>query len=131
VDTASREELILWAKEHLSRQLADAVFYPPDGLILDAMREAHPYLIREKLPSVSFNEKRSREGALVSYGPDFAALGGQGALLVDKIFKGARPETLPIEQPLKLKLVINMKTAKAIGLKIPRDILIRVDELIE
>jgi len=131
VDIASKEELILWAKNQLSRHMGDAVFYPPDGLVLEAIKEASPYIIREKLPSVSFNVARAREGALVSYGADFAALGRQGAVLVDKILKGAKPENLPIEQPLRLRLVLNMKTAKAIGLKIPREILLRADELIE
>jgi putative ABC transport system substrate-binding protein len=64
-------------------------------------------------------------------GADFAALGRQSAVLVDKILKGAKPGNLPIEQPLRLKLVLNMKTAKAIGLKIPREIQLRADELIE
>ncbi|HEY2988169.1 MAG TPA: ABC transporter substrate-binding protein [Candidatus Binatia bacterium] len=131
VDIATPEELILWAKNHLTRQLGDAVFYPPDGLVLEAIKEAVPYIIKERLPSVSFTVARAKEGALAAYGPDFAALGEQGALLVDKIFKGAKPESLPIEQPVKLKFVLNMKTAKAIGLKIPKEILLRADEVIE
>ena len=131
VDITSREELIQWAKSHLSRKLGDAVFYPPDSIILEAMQEAFPYIVREKLPSVSVNVARVKEGALAAYGPDYFALGQQGAVLVDKVLKGARPMDLPIEQPLKLNLMINLKTAKAIGLKISKEILLRADEIIE
>ena len=72
-----------------------------------------------------------RIGALVTYAADYPALGGQGAVIVDKILKGARPAELPIEQPLKLYLAINLKTARAIGLDIPKEILLRADEAIE
>ncbi len=131
VDITSQEELVQWAKSHLHRKLGDAVFYPPDAVILDAIPEAFPYIVREKLPSVSVNVARVKEGALAAYGADYFALGQQGAVLVDKILKGAKPASLPIEQPDKLVLVINLKTAKAIGLKIPKEILIRADEVIE
>ncbi len=131
VDITSREELVQWAKSRLHRKLGDAVFYPPDAVILDAIPEAFPYIVRAKLPTVSFNVARGKEGALAAYGPDYFALGQQGAVLVDKILKGAKPASLPIEQPNKLALVINLKTAKAIGLKIPKGILLRADEVIE
>ncbi len=131
VDITSREELIQWAKSRLHRKLGDAVFYPPDTVILDVIQEVFPYIAREKLPSVSVNVARVKEGALAAYGPDYFALGQQGAVLVDKILKGAKPANLPIEQPNKLALVINLKTAKAIGLKISKEILLRADEVIE
>ena len=72
-----------------------------------------------------------KKGCLATYAADYFALGRQGAVLADKIFKGAKPSDLPIELPSKLKLVLNLKTAKAIGLKIPREILLRADEVIE
>jgi len=131
IDVTSVDETIQWAKEHLKRKLGEGVFYPPDAVILNAIPKILPYMVREKLPSVSLNIARVKEGALAGYGPDYFALGQQGAVLVDKILKGARPSDLPIEQPLKLHLVINLKTAKAIGLKIPKQILLRADELIE
>jgi putative ABC transport system substrate-binding protein len=68
---------------------------------------------------------------LATYAPDYFALGQQGAVLVQKILKRIKPADLPIEQPFKLKLVINLKTAKAIALKIPKEILLRADEVIE
>lgn len=131
VNLTSRDEAMRWAKGSLSRRLGDGLLHPPDALINSAIREMTPDLIREKLPSVAVNIGSVTAGALATYASDYFALGQQGAVMVDKIFKGVRPTDLPIEQPHKLHLVINMKTAKAIGLKISREILIRADEVIE
>jgi putative ABC transport system substrate-binding protein len=70
-------------------------------------------------------------GGLVSYGADIYEVGHQAARLADKIIKGARPADIPVEQPTKFDLVINMQTAKALGLTIPPSLQIRVDRLIE
>jgi putative ABC transport system substrate-binding protein len=68
---------------------------------------------------------------LAAYSSDYYSLGQQGAVLVDKILRGAKPTDLPIEQPYRLQLLINLKTARAIGLKIPKEILLRADEVVE
>jgi putative ABC transport system substrate-binding protein len=68
---------------------------------------------------------------LISYGPDFFAMARLGAHYVDRILKGAKPAELPIEQPAKYLLVINLKTAKLLGIEIPATLLARADEVIE
>lgn len=131
VNVTSADELIGQAPNLLSRRLGEAVIFPPDATLNAVHKQISPQAIKEKLPSVAPNVGNVRDGALATYAADYFALGQQGAVMVDKILKGVRPTDLPIEQPYKLNLVINMKTAKAIGLKISKEILIRADEVIE
>jgi putative ABC transport system substrate-binding protein len=83
------------------------------------------------LPSISFMCSFAQGGGLISYGPNFPALARRGAHYVGRILKGAKPAELPIEQPTKYLLVINLKTAKSLGIKIPASLLARADEVIE
>ncbi len=103
---------------------ADAIFAFPPNRVPDLAARAG-------LPSISFDISFAQGGGLISYGPDFPALARLGAHYVDRILKGAKPVELPIEQPTKYLFVINLKTAKSLGLEIPASFLARADEVIE
>ena len=72
-----------------------------------------------------------KAGVLISYGPDIAFLSRGAAIYVDKILKGAKPSQLPIEQPTKIHLALNRRTAKALGISVPRELLLRADEVFD
>src|SRR5262249_37673009 len=73
----------------------------------------------------------AREGALVAYGPDYIHMNRRAPLYIERVLKGTKPADLPVEQPTKIELLVNLKTAKALGLELPLSLLIREDELIE
>ena len=79
----------------------------------------------------AFANQFADAGALMSYGPNFAAHFRRAAYLVDRILKGAKPADLPFEEPTQVEMVVNMKTARALGPKIPQSLLLRADRVIE
>jgi putative ABC transport system substrate-binding protein len=83
------------------------------------------------LPTVFSVKEHAEAGGLVSYGPDLAEVHRRAAYYVDRILKGAKPSDLPVEQPKKFELVINLKTAKQIGVPIPPNVLARADRVIK
>ena len=86
---------------------------------------------RHKLPAVYFDRTPVDEDGLISYGPDLVSQFLQAASYVDRILRGEKPANLPVQAPNKYELVINLKTAKALGLTIPQSVLARADEVIE
>ena len=104
---------------------------PPSPLFLSERRHIAELAIAAQLPTVSAFREQVEDGGLMSYGIDLHENFRRAAAYVDKIFKGAKPADLPIEQPTKFELVVNLKTAKALGLTIPEAFLIRADEVIE
>jgi putative tryptophan/tyrosine transport system substrate-binding protein len=103
---------------------ADPIFSNPPNRVPDLAAQAG-------LPSIYLSHIHVQAGGLISYGPDLPALARRGAHYVDRILKGAKPAELPIEQPTKFLLAINLKTAKALGLEIPPSLFARADELFE
>ena len=86
---------------------------------------------RHQLPTISFQKINAKAGALLSYGPVHEVYLPRALILADKILKGAKPSELPIEQPTRFELVVNLKTAKALNLLIPPALLATADEVIE
>jgi putative ABC transport system substrate-binding protein len=86
---------------------------------------------RHKLPAVYFDRTAVAEGGLISYGPDLVGQFRQAASYVDRILRGEKPANLPVQPPNKYELIINLKTAKALGVDVPSSLLARADEVIE
>jgi len=115
----------------LSRARADALMVLENSGNIEQRKLIVSFAERHRMPTV-FGERASVEdGGLMSYGTDFVDLLRRAATYIDKILKGAKPADLPVEQPTKFELVINRKTAKALGLTIPPSVLGRADEVIE
>jgi len=108
-----------------------AFFTIPNGMFQDNKTRIVEFATKSRLPGVFPNRVFAEAGGLISYGPNLAANLRRAAVFVDKILKGAKPAELPIEQPTTLELVINLKTAKALGLTMPPSVLARADEVID
>jgi putative tryptophan/tyrosine transport system substrate-binding protein len=100
-------------------------------VVLRAQRRIAELAAQHRLPTVSGFSTFPEDGGLLAYGPSFPAMWHQVAGYVDRILRGAKPGELPVERPAKFELVINLKTAKALGLTIPPALLARADHIIE
>jgi ABC-type uncharacterized transport system substrate-binding protein len=110
---------------------ADALLIPPDTTFIAYRRRIAELAITARLPTTFFARQSVEDGGLIGYGPDPVENYGRAAVYVDKILKGAKSADLAIERPTKIELVINLKTAKALGLDVPHSLLARADEVIE
>ena len=115
----------------MKKDKAGAVIVVSNGLFVQQASQIAELAAKHRLPSISGYREYADAGVMVSYGPSFAENYRRIATYVDKIFKGAKPGDLPVEQPTKFELFINGKTAKALGLKIPQSLLISADKVIE
>jgi len=115
----------------LRRERADAVIVPADGFFTGQWRQFAELAARHRLPSINPMREFVDAGGLMSYGQNITDSYRRAAAFVDKILKGANPGELPIEQPSKIHLAINRNTAKALGITIPQELLLRADEVIE
>jgi ABC-type uncharacterized transport system substrate-binding protein len=113
------------------RSPATALFISSDALLIAERRHIAEIALAKRMPAMGFAREFAEDGILISYGASLPAMHHRAATYVDKILKGAKPADLPVEQPTTFELVINLKTAKALGLTIPRSVLGRADQVIE
>jgi putative ABC transport system substrate-binding protein len=115
----------------MKREHAGAVFMLPDAMFFGRRNEIVDFAASSRLPLFAHLREFADAGGLMTYGPNVADVHRRAATYVDKILKGAKPADLPVEQPTKFELVINLKTAKTLGLTIPQSLLLRADEVIQ
>jgi ABC-type uncharacterized transport system substrate-binding protein len=110
---------------------AQALYVVGDPLTADNQIQINTLALAARLPTMHGSRNYVESGGLLSYGPNYSDLFRRAGDYVDKILKGAKPADIPVEQPTRIELVVNLKTAKAIGLTIPESFLLRADEIIE
>ena len=115
----------------LARERVEALVVLPDGMFQAQGAQIIALAARSRLPAIYGMMELAKAGGLMGYGVNFFDMYRHGASFVDRILKGAKPADLPVEQPTKFELVLNLKTAKALGLTIPQSVLVRADEVIQ
>jgi len=115
----------------LARLRSGALVVPVNSFFASQRAQIAALAVRHAIPTISLARAYALAGGLISYGPDFPALHHQMGLYAGKILNGAKPADLPVEQPTKFELVINLKTAAALGITVPPTLLARADEVIE
>ena len=114
-----------------AEQKVEAILVPPDATFNASRIRIIDLAAKAQLPAIYFNRVFAEAGGLVSYGPNISENYRRAAVYVDKILKGANPADLPVERPTKFELIINLKTAKELGLSVSPALLARADEVIE
>ena len=115
----------------MERSMPDGLLMVADALTFLNRKRVFDFAAEHRLPAIYETEGFARDGGLMSYGPDGPEISERGANLISRILKGEKPADLPLEQPTRYRLVINLKTAKALGLTIPQTLLVQADEVIE
>ena len=115
----------------MTRERAAALLVLTDSMFIGQQRQIADLAARSRLPAMYYQREFVDAGGLISYGASLSDIFRRAATHVDKILKGAKPGDIPVEQPTKFELVINLKTAKALGLTIPQSLLLRADEVIQ
>ena len=115
----------------LARSGSEAIIVSPDPMFNEHRARLVQLISRSRIPAIYMEPGFVPAGGLISYGPNLADINRRSADFIDKILRGAKPSDLPVEQPTKFELILNMKTAKALGLTVPPSILVRADEVIE
>ena len=115
----------------ITTQRGGALTVLPSAMFVSERRRLVDLAARNRLPAVYPQREFVDAGGFMSYGPDLADLFRRAATYVDKILKGAKPGDLPVEQPTKFDLVINLKTARSLGLTIPQSLQVRADHVVE
>lgn len=129
--TARNEREIDAAFQELVRAKADAFFTATDPILLDRREQIVSFAARQAMPAVYFVRQFAVVGGLLSYGPSINWMYRQAGEYVGQILKGANPAEMPVMQPTQFEFVLNLKTAKAVGLSVPQSLLVAADEVIE
>ncbi len=115
----------------LVRAKADAVVVATDPVLLDRREQIAALAERGAVPAISFTRQLAMAGLLMSYGPDIGWMYRQAGGYIGQILNGANPATMPVMQSVRFELVLNLRTAKRLGLAVPKDFLVSVDDVIE
>jgi putative tryptophan/tyrosine transport system substrate-binding protein len=115
----------------MTRERADALIVLPSPMLFSERRHIVDLATRHRLPSVAMAREFVKLGGLMAYGASLRDLFRSAGVYVDKILQGTKPADLPVEQPTRFELAINLKTAKALGIEMPNKLLVAADEVIE
>jgi ABC-type uncharacterized transport system substrate-binding protein len=131
VELTRAEDLDRAFSEVMEQRAQVLIVQTPNPILFSNREQITTFAQRKRLPSIYGGSSYVNAGGLMSYGPSTPDMFRRAAIYVDKILRGAKPADLPVEQPTKFELVINLKTAKALGLTIPQSILMRADQVID
>jgi putative ABC transport system substrate-binding protein len=115
----------------ITQERADGLMVFPDPLTFSNQEAITNFAVKSRIPGMFGAKEFVEVGGLMSYGPSYPGMFRRGAYYVDRILKGTRPGDLPVEQPTQFELIVNFKTAKALGITIPQSILVQADMVIE